>query len=71
MSFIILTILSNILLLFNICESLVNSFHDLAQLVYTIVVNITLDNKDLRLKDELALNVSVKYFYTDHQKMIY
>lgn len=60
--FLFMTILSNTLLLFNICECLVNSFREMSQMIYKIVVLHTLENKDLLLKDELALNVSSKLY---------
>lgn len=60
-SFMLITMLTNILLLFNICELLVKSFKEFSQFVYRVVVYFTLTTRDdITKHDELLHNVSCK-----------
>lgn len=59
LSFIVLTMLSNILLLFNICELLIKSFKEFSQFVHRVVVYFSLTTRDdITKHDELLQSVS-------------
>lgn len=66
--FVLLTNISNIMLLFNICQLLLNSFKKMGQVVYRISVYASSRTGDLIRRDELVLNVGTKTLLLFHYK---
>ncbi|KNC33398.1 hypothetical protein FF38_09877 [Lucilia cuprina] len=50
-------LLSNLMLLYNVCELLVNSFKEMGQMVYQIGMYDNLETRNILRKDDLALNL--------------